>query len=500
MKAYMERSLGLLVYQDDVLMTAINIAGYNWEEADKFRKAMGKKIPEEMVKQEAHFLEGAVQNGMTHEKAVELFNLIKPFAAYGFNKAHAASYAMITYQTAYMKANFPVEFMAAVMTAEYGDTEKIAHAMEECKKMGIAVLPPDVNKSRVAFTIEDLSAISTEELQKHVGDIKHLKHKQAIRFGMSAIKNVGISAIESILEARAKGEFVSMMDLCGRADNRLVNRKTLEALIKAGAMDNLGKRSAQLQVLDQCIDRARKYNKAAQAKQASLFGDEEVEQDVSLELPDIEELATEQMLEFEKELLGFYLHEPTFVKLLHQMGDDFCTHKPSQITEDVAGQRIVLGGVISAVKKVITKKSAAEMAFLQVTDTLSTLEIVVFPTTFAKVKHLLTPDTVVLIQGKIDKREDALSMIADEISLFDPNTSAVVEKTIEIDVPRGTDAQVLQKINRTLREYPGRAKVAIVIANANSLKRMDLPYGVKIDPLLFETVEDLLGKGTVRLT
>lgn len=156
MEEYLDRSLGLLVYQDDVLLTAIKIAGYNWEEADKFRKAMGKKIPEEMAKQKDHFIEGAIKNGLSSERAEELFKLIEPFAAYGFNKAHAASYGLVAYQTAYMKGNFPVEFMAAVMTAEYGNTDKIAAAMEECKRMGIVVLPPDINSSFVGFTIEDV--------------------------------------------------------------------------------------------------------------------------------------------------------------------------------------------------------------------------------------------------------------------------------------------------------------------------------------------------------
>ncbi|MDO8638140.1 MAG: DNA polymerase III subunit alpha, partial [Candidatus Daviesbacteria bacterium] len=252
MKDYLERSLGLLVYQDDVLLTTINIAGYNWEEADKFRKAMGKKIPAEMAKQKDHFIEGAVKNGMKQEKAEELFKLIEPFAAYGFNKAHAASYAMVSYQTAYMKANFPVEYMAAVMTAEYGDSEKIAHAMEECKRMGVKVLPPDVNFSGVGFTIDN----------------------QTMRFGLSAIKNVGISAIESIIKARSKGAFKSLSDLVSRVDNRLVNKKTLYGLIKAGALDNLGKRSAQLLILDQVLEKAHQLNKKASQGQVNLFGEE----------------------------------------------------------------------------------------------------------------------------------------------------------------------------------------------------------------------------------
>ncbi len=500
MEAYMSRSLGLMVYQDDVLLTAINIAGYTWEEADKFRKAMGKKIKEEMIKQEAHFLEGAVEHGkeygMTHERAVELFELIKPFAAYGFNKAHAASYAMISYQTAYMKANYPVEFMCAVMTAEHGDTEKIAKAMEECKKMGIAVLPPDVNKSDVGFTVEDL----TPELKLHYS--KELGKDvmwQGIRFGLSAIKNVGISAIESIIVARKKEAVTTLIDLCLRADSRLCNRRTLEALIKAGALDEFGKRAALLMILDQCIDIAHKRAKNALTNQTSLFGDD-VKEEITVELPDVEELSQEQLLTFEKELLGFYFHEPPYVPLLRQISD-FCTHKPSQIDESLVGQKVVIGGVVSEMKKIITKKSAAEMAFIKLSDLTGEIEAVVFPKTFETVKHRLAKDKVVIAHCKIDKRDDQLSVIVDELELFDPSRSAMVDRTVEIDVPRNIQPQTLQEINKKLREYPGRVKVSLVVSNGNNmLKKMDLPFGITIDPMLVEQVEDLVGKGTVRLT
>src|SRR3990167_4638529 len=195
MKDYMQQSLGLLVYQEDVLLTAINIAGYSWLDADKFRKAMGKKIPAEMAKQREHFIQGSIKGGLTSERAKELWALIEPFAAYGFPKAHAASYAIVAYQTAYMKANYPVEYMAAVMTAEYGDTDKIAEAIAECKKMGIQVLQPDINKSGVGFTIEELEG---DDLGRQMREYKGKQYfTQGIRFGLSAIKNVGISAIES---------------------------------------------------------------------------------------------------------------------------------------------------------------------------------------------------------------------------------------------------------------------------------------------------------------
>ncbi len=484
MKEYLEQSLGLLVYQDDVLLTAINIAGYSWQDADKFRKAMGKKIPAEMEKQRVQFIEGAIKNGMTKEKSEGLFRLIAPFAAYGFNKAHAASYAMVAYQTAYMKANYPVEFMAAVMTAEYGDTDKIAEAMDECKKMGITVLAPDVNFSKVGFTIEEL---------ENAG-----KHTQGIRFGLSAIKNVGISAIESILKARAKGPFTSMVDLCLRADSRIVNKKTLESLIKAGALDQFGTRSAQLLVLDEVVEKVHKQNKLGSNGQVSLFGEEVGELKVEVKLPDVDELSLDQMLTFEKELLGFYLHEPPYVKDLQQLGD-FCTHRLTDCSEERVGQKVRVGGVVSTLRRVVTKKSGAEMAFLSLSDGVNSIEVVVFPKIYESCKLFLDSDKVILVDGRLDKKEDTLAIISDSVTVFDPYTAEVVDKEVQINVPKGTEAEVLKEINKTLRGYPGRIKAALLLPNGlNELKRMELPFRIKVDEKMIFAIEQILGKGSVQ--
>lgn len=500
MREYLEQSLGLLVYQDDVLLTAINIAGYSWQEADKFRKAMGKKIPAEMAKQKEHFLEGCVQNGMSQQKAEKLFELIAPFAAYGFNKAHAASYAMVAYQTAYMKANFPVEFMAAVMTAEYGDTEKVAEAIGGCRKMGIVVLPPDINYSEVGFTIETLSDLPREELLRHISGVKDLETiRDGIRFGLSAIKNVGILAIESIMKARNNGPFRSLSDLCLRVDTRLVNRKTLESLIKAGALDTLGTRAAQLLVLDQCLELAHKAAKNSLSGQVSLFGTEEPEiTKVEVKLPDVEELSLDQLLLFEKELLGFYIHEPPFLKELQTILD-YCSHNLSDLGDDMIGSRVKLGGVIANVKKVVTKKSQAEMAFITVSDTKSSLEMVIFPKLFIECKTILNRDNVVLIDGKVDKREDEISILVDGIEIFDASTAAVYERNLEISVPQGTEAEMLKRVNQTLRNYPGKTKVALLLPNGGTqLKRLELPFGIKPENILVSEIENILGTGCVR--
>lgn len=504
MKVDLERSLGLLVYQDDVLLTAINLAGYNWEEVDKFRKAMGKKIPEEMAKQKDHFIEGCVENGMKKEKAEEIFKLVEPFAAYGFNKAHAASYAIIAYQTGYMKANFPVEFMAAVMTAEYGDSEKIARAIEECKKMQIVVLPPDVNFSRVGFTIEELKKLSEEDLERNIaGEVTKAKTglpagRQGIRFGLSAIKNVGISAIESIILARKDGEFKSLGDLVSRVDNRLVNKKTLESLIKAGALDAFGNRAAQLLILDQVLDESHKSSKNRISGMVSLFGDEEEVHTITIKLPEVEEMPLDQLLIFEKDLLGFYLHEPPFLKKL-KLIDNYIDVRVSDLTDEHVGKKITLGGVITNSKKVITKKNAQEMAFVSISDGIGQVEMVVFPKTYTECKDCLNKDEVIVVVGRVDKREDDLSVIVDSVEIFDPNTAERIEKTIEIRVPRGTDVSVLQEVNKTLRQFPGDKKVALLLPNGgDEPRRMVLPFFINPDNTLEIAIKQLLGDGVFK--
>jgi len=502
MKDYTEQSRGLLVYQDDVLLTAINLAGYTWEEADKFRKAMGKKIPAEMAKQKDHFIEGCTQNGMKKEKAEELFKMIEPFAAYGFNKAHAASYAVTAYQTAYMKANFPVEFMAAVMTAESGDVDKVAQAIEECKRLGIVVMPPDVNKSDIGFSIEELSTLSDEQLERSIGGKANKQIKQGIRFGLSAIKNVGDLAIRSILLGRQKGEFKSLADLCFRVDTRLVNRKALESLIKAGALDSFGSRAAQLLVVDQMLEDSHKSARLKNSNQVSLFGEEEEEKlgrGRFIDLPEIEEIPLEQILAFEKDLLGFYLHEPPFATKLNLI-NRFVSCSIADLTDEHIGKKLTLGGVITEVKRIMTRKTGAEMAFIKFADKTSQIEAVVFPSIFEEIKGILNKDEVILVVAKVDKREDMLSLIIDTLEQFDPDSAVEFEQVVEIQVPNGTDINLLQQINRTLRKFPGNLKVTVLLPNTGpEPKRLVLPFAISVDSGLKEEIGKILGEDSLRI-
>lgn len=477
MKEYMDKSLGLLVYQEDVILTAISIAGYSWSKADKFRKAMGKKKPEEMAKLKEPFIEGCLENGMGKSKAEELFKLIETFAAYGFNKPHAASYAMVSYQTAYMKANFPVEFMAAVMTAEYGDPDKIAAAILECKRLGIAVLPPDINFSGVGFTITE----------------------QNIRFGLSAIKNVGISAIESILKAREKERFKNLADLCSKVDTRLANKKTFESLIKAGALDQFGTRASQLLILDQILEQSHKNAKDRNSGQVSLFNEDDEVNFLKITLPDVEEMPLEQLLIFEKDLLGFYLHEPPYLKKLIQI-NDFVTCKISELNEDLLGQKIKLGGVIMETKKVITKKSAQEMAFVRLSDGISEIEMVVFPKLFIECKDFLQKDEVIIVLGRLDKREENLSLVVDSASVFNSENAEKIDKIAIITIPKGLDISILQKVNKILREYPGEVKVSLLLPNGGEPKKMVLPFTINPEEGLIEKLQIILGDNSFKFS
>ena len=485
MADYLKESYGVIVYQDDVLLTAINLAGYSWEEADKFRKAMGKKIPAEMSKQKEKFIEGCIKNGMTGQKSEELFKLIEPFAAYGFNKAHAASYAVIANQTAYMKANYPVEFMTAVMSAESDDPDKISAAVTECAKMKIPVLPPDVNSSATGFSIENING------------------KRGIRFGLSAIKNVGKAAIEVITSERtAQGEFKSFDDFARRVNLRVVNKKTLESLIKAGALDNFGRRNALLKVLDMIKSSNVSLNKFVAAGQSSLFSEQELEkQETSshssvLSLNSIEEAPKEEILSWERELLGFYLTEHPLIKVADQIAK-VTTSKIAEIDPFVSASRsIILAGIIASCRKTFTKLKKEEMCFLKLQDTTGTIEVIVFPKVFALTKQYLLPDQIVVIWGKLEQGETSQVLIAQKVSLLSEVRQSEPEEdfqeVLELALPKDADRILLSRIYQILKENPGATSIYLVLPGDNgSIRKISVPFGSKRSENLIKELETL---------
>lgn len=399
LKDVLKTSYGIICYQDDVLLTSIALAGYTWEDADKLRKAVGKKIQSEMVKQKQKFIEGCVANGLAKTKAEEIFGLIEPFAGYGFNKAHAACYAMIAYNTAYLKSNYTVEFMTAVLAAESrantGDTrdEKISLIVEECRRMGIGLLPPDINDSDTEFSIQG----------------------ENIRFGITAIKNVGQAAIDVIIATRNEdGPFVSLSDFIRRVDTSKVNKKTIESLVRAGAMDKFGSRARLLAAVGVIVEQSHRLKKNVAHGQTGLFDDEPDETpDLFDTLPEVPDIPQDELLAAEKELLGFYFSAHPMSRV-RQHFEKLKAVEISTVTEDVVGTRMTLCGMITSVKKIFTKATNQEMAFVKVTDLTGVLEIVVFPKVFAKSPDLWQQDQIILITGKIDEKEERLTLLADE--------------------------------------------------------------------------------------
>lgn len=403
----LEKSYGLLVYQDDVLMTAITISGYDWLEADKLRKAMGKKIPEEMEAQKEKFISGAIEKGgLSKKQAEDLFKLIEPFAAYGFNKAHAASYGLVAYQTAYMKANYPVEYMAALMTAEHFDLEKIAEAIKECRNMGIQVLPPDINESLANFTV--------------VGD-------NVIRFGLLGVKNVGDAVIDAIIsERKANGPFTSVAELVTRVEDKHVNKKMLEALAKAGALDSLAERNQVLNQTEIILSYAKMQHQIKSSGQSSLFGSGSTAG--RLELPGSTPASDQEKMAWEKELLGVYLSAHPFEKIAKKLGAS--VSKIAHLSDSPDGQLICVAGLIANSKTITTKKGDL-MAFCQVEDDSASCELIVFPRVFSSAPHLWAPDQIILTKAKVSTKDGQAKLIAEKVWAITEQNMNEVEKILK---------------------------------------------------------------------
>lgn len=417
LKEILKQSYGVLTYQDDVLLTAITLAGYTWLDADKFRKAMGKKIPAEMKKQQELFTKGCVANGLSQKRAEEFFDLIAPFAGYGFNKAHAACYAIIAFRTAYLKANFPVEFMTALLTAESRGTsgpaknEKIAQAVMECKRINLPLLPPDINRSESDFSIENGAKI---------------------RFGLSAVKNVGAAAIENIIEARKSRRFTTIEDFLVRVNLSQVNKKTMESLIKVGAMDAFGNRASLLIAFPEIVSKINQIKKQKSEGQASLFDDDtdEGSENIEFSLNEIDDFTKEEKLGFEKDFLGIYLTSHPHIDKLAYL-KSFGTMDLDLLEAEEQGSHVKIGGIIDSVKRIFTKKTNAEMAFLGIADEKGTvIECVIFPRSFEMYKNLLIKDTVIVIGGKYDTKNDKPTILVDSITSID---------TLLLDLPANTN-------------------------------------------------------------
>jgi len=498
MAKFLATSYGLLVYQEDVLFTAIELAGYNWETVDKLRTAIGKKLPVEMAKQHEIFVEGCRKNsGMTKEEAEKIWDLFVPFQGYGFNKAHAASYGMVSYQTAYLKAHFPVEYMTALLTAESGNTDKIVDGVAECRRLGIVVLPPDINKSESAFSIEN-----NEKSQKG----------KAIRFGLNAVKNVGEAALDEILKARSEGEFFSFCDFYLRVNAQKVNKKVLESLIKAGALDKFGKRSSMLAGLDPIRQKCDLLLKQKSQGQSSLFDSPDSANNKIVPPPDnfpiIDEFKKEELMQHEKELLGFYLTDNPLTAKLSLLNQEVGSKIRQIINDpDLVGQRVVVGGMLSEVRTILTKKNNSEMAFASLEDESGKVELVIFPTVYANSRDVWKKEKIVVIEGKLESREkDKRGEEGDNIEVNLENFSIIVDSgrivqdqeeskfDFYIRVPRGTPSSILMNLNKILKDNQGEMFGILIFENGSGPKKLPLTFGVNYTEEVSEEIDRLLKK------
>lgn len=406
MKDILDQSYGVITYQDDVMMIAIKLGGYSWLEADKLRKAMGKKIPAEMEAQKEKLLSGFVANGMTEKKAQELWALIEPFAAYGFNKAHAASYGRVSYQTAYMKANYPVEYMTAILTAESGDVEKIAEIIHECEKMRVEVLPPNVNESFGGFTVIENTPSTNED-----GTIK----TGVIRFGFYTIKNLGTDIADAIIaERKANGKFTDIGDFLDRIKHKNLNKKSLEAIIKSGAMDGMGERGQLLANVEDMLTYNRENTKAT--NQISLFGDMPELLGANFTLKPAEPALEKDRLAWEKELLGLFVSGHPLNAHREKIEKSGISIK--RIKEELGKDMpITFAAIIEEVKVVITKNND-RMAFLRLADFTGTVEAVVFPKVFKEFGDKLVVDAIVAVKGKVSERKEEKSVLVDAVKML----------------------------------------------------------------------------------
>ncbi|MDQ6861184.1 MAG: DNA polymerase III subunit alpha, partial [Verrucomicrobiota bacterium] len=445
---------GVMIYQEQVMAAASKLAGYSLGGADLLRRAMGKKDREKMAKERANFIKGCAEtNGIAEKKANAIFDLLEKFAGYGFNKSHSAAYGLISYQTAYLKANYPVEFMSGLLSNEVNNTEKIAVFVGECKRMSIPILPPDVNRSALKFTPENQSAI---------------------RYGLAAIKNVGEGAMEAAIAERERGgDFDSLEDFCRRLDSKVANRKMLESLVKCGAFDFIGRDRADLfACIEESLAAASASHRDRASGQVSLFDDipAPVAKTGSRA---VTPWTKHETLAAEKELLGFYVtgHPLDAYASVIAAGK----FQPiSSLAESADKETFRVAGALAQVEKKFTKRDAKPFAVVWVEDLTGVLEIVVWNDVYAKVSELLVPGKVVAVQGTVDKRDEAIRATAQKLKGLTPAAESVNAAPVNgnggpfvLRFPESTTPAELQSVRQILSMSPGATSVQLLFERRN---------------------------------
>jgi len=484
LKEILEETLGVIVYQEQVMQIANRLAGYSLGEADLLRRAMGKKIAEEMAAQRERFVTGAVQRGFPPKKIEKIFDLMAQFAGYGFNKSHSAAYALLAYHTAYLKTHYPVEFMAALLTSVTGSTDDVVKYINECREMGIAVEPPDINVSDANFT----------------------PHGSAIRFGLAAVKNVGHNAIESIVEGRKKGSYTSIYGFGESVDLRLLNKRVLESLIKSGAMDSLGRRAQLMAVLDRAIERAQKTQRDAESGQHGLFGvfqQEETRADND-KLPNTPDWDEHTRLAAEKEILGFFITGHPLEKYREKLED-----LRALSTAEIAGikastgkdENITTAGIITNLR-VLKSKRGDFYAQGALEDMAGSVEMIVFPEAYRRLQDKVKLEGPVLVRGGLRVEEGANPKLT--VNEIQPLEEAKVPlpRSLRIRIPVETATEsTVDALHTLCLEKKGGAKVLFdVERQTDFMVVMEAEgYNVQPDRNFIARVEDLCGRGAVRV-
>jgi len=473
---------GIILYQEQVMRISNVLAGFTLAQADLLRRAMGKKIPEVIENLKKTFVDGAIKKNISRAIAEKVFGLIEYFAGYGFNKSHSTAYALISYQTAYLKANFPVEFMAALLSSEKDNTDKIARYINECKRMKIKVIPPDANESFSEFTVTG---------------------GNAIRFGLAAVKNVGEAAVDMIIKARIEGgPFNSLLNFCKRIDPKAANKKVVESMIKCGAFDSFGSRRSQLMAgSERILNMASSLQKDKQNGQLLLFeqpGQISADKD---DLPQIEEWPMNKLLSSEKAMLGFYITAHP----LDQYKKIIRRYSILNISELLKKQHakecdVVVAGILEKVKTTLTKRRSEKMAILRVEDIESFIEVLVFPETYKNTSMHLQQDSVVAIKGKLDLKEDSPKIIASDIIPIEQAPRILIDSISLRLAYNQMQQKVFHDINDIITLHPGKTPVLLSMLNENGKKiNIRANASVAVNNHLLNDLEKILSKEDVSI-
>ncbi len=461
---------GVMVYQEQVMQCASVLGGYTLGQADQLRRAMGKKKREAMESERESFIQGAAAKGVKTDDAGHVFDLMQHFAGYGFNKSHSAAYALVAYQTAYLKAHEPVAFMAALLTTEKDNTDKLVEYLGECREMEIPVLPPDVNRSGRYFEVEGTS----------------------VRFGMAAVRGVGEGTVDAIVEARGRvGSFSGLDEICLEVDRRVLNRRSLEALIKAGALDGLGERSRLFAGIDAAMERAARVAAARSTGQHSLFGGDEPLAPVASVLPDVPAWADRDRLAGEKEALGFYLSGHPLDALRERL-EEVATHTVSALR---GGGEVTVGGLVAGLKRKRTSKGDW-MATFHLEDMTGSVEVVVFPKLYRDVGESLADDLAMVVRGRADAEEGPVRLLAESVATLEAAAARPIDAvTIRIDAGE-TGVDRLLRVNEILADHPGSVPVFFEVIRPGAFRvvlQADEHRRVRAGRPLVAALEELLG-------